>query len=185
LCALFTLCKTHPNPLVNMQISILMNTESQLPLVSALRTRSPYRKRWTIPYLKTQYNHLRPHNEAIEAAFMELIKSVKSLYSTRNELVFECSDKRNRALNSTTMHTFIASSLYLELECDFFELKCKVLYDFERCPFEREIRKLLTVYPLDTVTRHEPRKKGVSASFEAVKAFRGMTHFYNLSDRII
>jgi len=160
-----------------------MNTESQLPQTQPLRKRSPYRKRWTIPYLKTQYNHLRPHNEAIEAAFMELIKSVKSLYTTRNELVFERNDKRDRTLNSSTMHTFITSSLYLELECDFFELKCKVLYDFEKCPFEREIRKLLTIHPFDTVARHEPRKKGVAASFEAVKAFRGMTHFYNLSDK--
>jgi hypothetical protein len=143
-------------------------------------TKSSLRKQWTIPYSKGQYKHLRVHNEVVERMFMQIIKCIKTHYLKPNELVFEHDSRKDRTLNSSTMHSFITKNLFLELECTYGTYECVVLYDFQDCSFEQEVRKLLRPYPLSVAAKHAPRTSGVTAYFNRVYQFQNGKHFYHI-----
>jgi hypothetical protein len=111
---------------------------------------------------------------------MELINAVKMLYAHSNTYCYERDTRTDSTLNSTTMHTLITPSLYLELECEYFSLQCRVIYDFENCNKEQEVRKILSVYPLSHASIHEPRINGVAKCFKNTLALQGDKHFYYL-----
>ena len=133
-----------------------------------------------MPYYKGQYKHLRAHNEGVERMFMQIIECVKTHYLKPNELVFEHDSRKDTTLNSSPMHTFITKNLFLELECTYGKYECVVLYDFQDCSFEQEVRKLLKPYPLSVAAKHEPRAGGVAAYFNRVYQFQNGKHFYHI-----
>lgn len=138
-----------------------------------------YKKRW-IQATLSKYAHLKPQNELMNTVFMSLIRKVKTLYNGLNELAYERDSRHDSTRNCSTMHCFITQALYLELTCDFVEHKCYVHFDFERCPFEQQIRELLKAYPIIMACKHEPRKGGVTAYFARVKAYQPNQFFFTL-----
>jgi hypothetical protein len=154
-----------------------MQTESNYSNPTLARQRRPYaKKRWKGAHATYGNEHLKYYNPLVETAYMNLLTKVKALYATKQEYVFERDLKENDNHNCTSMHSFLTSSLVLELECGLLDYKLYVHYDFDNCPFEQEIRKLLDAYPFKRAALHSPKEQGVAAYFKAVVAFQGKQH---------
>jgi len=157
-----------------------MNT-AKAPLHHPLKqAKSFYKKRWIQAATLPKYAHLKPQNDLMNTMFMSLIKKVKTLYIGRNEFAYERDSRHDSTQNCSTMHCFITKTVYLELTCDFVEHKCYVHFDFERCPFEQQIREYLKAYPIIMASKQEPRNGGVAAYFARVKAYQPSQYFFTL-----
>lgn len=161
-----------------------MNTEfnHQSTISSHLRnSKYTVKKRWTLPYTKSKWQHMRRYNELVEAAYIRLLAQVKSLYTARSELIYDHNTREDSHLNSTVMHTFLTTTLLLELECEYVNCKCQINYDFQQCPFEKQIKELFKRYPLSAYIKHTPIKEGVGNRYKGTLAFQGDTHFHHLT----
>jgi hypothetical protein len=105
-------------------------------------------KRWVIAQSRKNFKDQRMQNTAVEAAYLRILDEVKAHYLPSNGVCFERDYRRDKSENCFAMHSFITSSFYWYLECDFL-YNYRVEYDFGGCPFESDILAMLKPYPLD------------------------------------
>lgn len=105
-------------------------------------------KRWIIAQSRKNFKDQRMQNSATEAAYLRILNNVKAHHLPSNKVYFERDYRRDTSENCFAMHSFITSSFYWYLECDFL-YNYKVEYSFHNCSFEAEIVAALKPYPLD------------------------------------
>ena len=105
-------------------------------------------KRWVTALTNPYKDSSHHQNSIIELTYHDILKSAKSLYSqlhgTLQRTAIEKDYKNNSSESSLAMHTFLASSCYLHLECRF-DYLYRIRYDFYNCPFEKEIIQLINL----------------------------------------
>lgn len=105
-------------------------------------------KRWVIAQSRKNFKDQRMQNSAVEAAYLRILDEVKAHHLPSNGVYFERDYRRDKSENCFAMHSFITSSFYWYLECDFL-YNYRVEYAFHNSPFKADILAMLKPYPLD------------------------------------
>lgn len=99
-------------------------------------------------YIRGQYGSKvrKMRNETADSEYRRILDNVKKLYSQLPDAAMKTVYERNWRNDQTcleTMHNFIAPTFLFNLSCDF-DNKCWITYAFHNCPFEQEIKRMLT-----------------------------------------
>lgn len=155
-------------------------TEQPSGYVHTPKPLPPFRKRWKLAEsrLKATYDHSTNINK--EQFFMKMLKEVKQLYATVNERVFERDEREDNSRNPFLMYTFITSSFFFELECNF-NYYYEVHYDIGPGLFEAGITAMLNKYYGALEPVHKKKEPDLHTYFKEVEAYSGSKHFYVLT----
>ena len=138
-------------------------------------------KRWKTAQRRTPGQVNADQNFMVELHYHKILVKVKNLFATSpflsSQLVFEKDYKEDNTENSFTMHSFISSSFFWYLECDF--AYCYMVeYDFHNCPFEQEIRELIeSSFWGSTRVNQKPQKPNCEEFYKRVLKVQDKEYF--------
>ena len=116
--------------------------------------------------------------------YHRLLAKIKLFYAPLNEYVFEKDTRFYSKYNHATMHQFLCSSLYFELECSPNYLY-QVNVRFDNCPFEQDIRMMLQTYPLNKRYVEYDTIASVSSFFASIKGVFDQNCFSTLKATVV
>jgi hypothetical protein len=135
-------------------------------------------KRWVIA--QSRPNKLQVmQNDCIEAAYHRIINHVKKLYMKPGDTYYERDLKTDKAEGSLGMHSFMSSTFYWMLYCEF-TYQFSVEFAFCNCPFETEVREMLKTYPLDRQATEKELQPNYKSFYEAVQRVQDAKYFHAL-----
>ena len=137
-----------------------------------------FTKRWVIAASRGNWKQQRLINEALEIAYHSIIDTVKRLYLTDGEIYYDRDYKHDKMENCLAMHSFITSTFYIYLECDFC-YDYKMEYDFHNCPFEAEVLEMLKQFPMNHAAKRIHLVPDYTAFYEKVLQIQDSKFIYS------
>lgn len=111
-------------------------------------------------------------NEAIEFFYHSLVNEAKLLFATlpnKEDKVMVILDLKHDPVNLSGIHAIITSTLYVQLECDYYN-NYRIEYQFYRCPFEKRIQELINRLTLRSFSTQITTQPDYPAFFRRVLA---------------
>jgi hypothetical protein len=138
-----------------------------------------FTKCWILAEKRSKDQHQNRLNIHIEGYFMEALRKAKRLLAQAPQTAFERDYRRSSTENAQTMHAFMSSSFYFYLECDPL-FHYKVEFAFHNCPYEQQIRTLISKFQVDAEVTERIFKEGFTIYFKQVLAFQDSKFTYML-----
>ena len=132
----------------------LINTKSSIvPIPMQLRMR----KRCSFAASRDNHVSEKERNRKLEVAYMSILTKVKTLFALCVHPIFERDYRRYNSESAMAMHAYLTNSFYFYLECDFlYNTQCE--FALHNCPFEKQIRALLSEFPYGIHAKEVPLK---------------------------
>ena len=110
---------------------------------------TPFKRHFHLPktWIKAKHKNGELQNRAnatIEHIYHSILNKAKKLSLTSSRPLFERDYRKDTLENHFAMHAFMSESFYFYLECDII-YSYQIQYSFHNCPFEQELRAMLTV----------------------------------------
>jgi hypothetical protein len=128
----------------------------------------PISKRWK---KVSKLSHPNNHKELIEtriSQYESVLRDVKELFANSGEICYERNFKDDNE-NPFTIYSFLTSTFWWEIECDFC-YQINIVYQFQNCPYEAEIRALFKTYHLTPYITEVAKQPSLAAFYKAVLA---------------
>lgn len=136
-------------------------------------------KLWRTAQTRANFQMQKMVNNNIELGYHRILRSAKQRLASHLQPVFERDQKQDDRDSATALHSFISNSFYFHLECDF-QYDYRVTYAFCHCPYEQEIRELLSKYPFDARAKEVVLKPDFNTFYKAVLAYQHKRYQYVL-----
>jgi len=137
-------------------------------------------KRWLEAKRKYGRTQNQLQNETVESAFHQLLYKTKQLIKQQpGGTYFERDYRYDASENAFTLHAFMSSSIYLYIECSF-DYVYRIEYAFNSCPYEAEIRKLLTAYIFTERAKEVELKPTFTQFYQKVLEVQDKQHIHSL-----
>ena len=122
-----------------------MNPNSTNTASAPSSTRNSMSKTWITAKRRSNHAAQQATNNTVEVFYKSILTNAKKMMS-QSASVFERDYRYDKTENAFAMHAFMSSTFYFCLECDV-HYNYNVEYAFCRCPYEAELRAMLTDYP--------------------------------------
>lgn len=136
-------------------------------------------KCWILAERRSKDQRQNRLNIHIEGYFMEALRKAKRLLAQSPQTAFERDYRRSSTENAQAMHAFMSSTFYFYLECDPL-FHYKVEFAFHHCPYEQQIRTLISKFQVDAEVSERIFKEGFATYFKQALAFQDSKFTYML-----